>query len=74
MLAGWQIRRAREMVGLTQDGLAKVAGVGLAVVVHAELVDRPLVPQGHAAALRAALEARGIRFLWEDGGIGVELR
>ncbi len=71
---GWQIRRGREMLGMSQDALGKAAGVGLAVVVHAELLRRaPTIP-GAAAAIQAVLEARGIRFLWEDGGIGVEQR
>ena len=71
---GWQIRQGREMLGLSQEALGKAAGVGLAVVVHAELLDRaPTIP-GPGAAIQAALERRGIRFSWEDGGIGVELR
>ncbi len=71
---GWQIRQGREMLGMSQNALGKAAGVGLAVVVHAELVERPPAFLGSTTAIKAALEARGITFLWEDGGIGVELR
>ena len=37
---GWQIRTGRELLGLSQAALGKAADVGLAVVVHAELLVR----------------------------------
>lgn len=72
---GWQIREGREMVGMTQVKLAKAAGVGLALVVHAELAAHmPILTHRDAAAIQRVLEVAGVEFVWEDGGLGVQLR
>ncbi len=72
---GWQIREGRELIGLSQADLAEAAGVGLAVVVRAELAAHmPMLTRRDSAAIQGALEAAGVEFVREDGGPGVQLR
>ncbi len=72
---GWQIREGRELIDLSQAGLAEAAGVGLAVVVRAELAAHmPMLTRRDSAAIQEALEAAGVEFVREDGGPGVKLR
>lgn len=72
---GFQIREARELVGLSQADLAAVAGVGLAVVVRAELAANiPQLVRRDLLAVQGALEAAGVEFVREDSGVGVRLR
>ncbi len=71
---GWQIREGRELVGMSQADLAEAAGVGLAVVVRAELAAHmPMLTRRDSAAIQGALEAAGVEFIREDGGPGVQL-
>lgn len=72
---GFQIRAGRELAGLSQADLATAAGVGLAVVVRAEMAAHmPALTRKDSAAIQEALEAAGVEFVREDGGIGVRLR
>ncbi len=72
---GWQIREGRELVGMSQGDLAEAAGVGLSVVVRAELATHmPMLTRRDSAAIQGALEAAGVEFVQRNGGIGVQLR
>ena len=69
-------RAARALIGLTQPALASAAGLGLSTVVDHEKERRAVSPAA-VAAMRAALEARGVVFLAPGdvaGGLGVALR
>ena len=72
---GWQIRGGRELVGMSQADLAEAAGVGLAVVVRAEMAAHmPMLTRRDSAAIQGALEAAGVEFVQRNGGSGVQLR
>ena len=72
---GFQIREARELVGMTQFDLAAAAGVGLALVIRAELAAHiPQLTRRDSAAIQGALEAAGVEFVHEDDGVGVQLK
>lgn len=72
---GWQIRQGRELIGLSQADLAEAAGIGLALVVRAELAAHmPMLTRRDSAAIQKALEAAGVEFVQRDGGIGAQLR
>lgn len=72
---GSQIREARELLGMSQTNLAKAAGVGLALVVRAELAAHmPQILKRDSVAIRSVLEAAGVNFVRDDGGPGVQLR
>lgn len=60
---------------MSQADLAAAAGVGLAVVVRAEMAAHiPMLTRRDAKAIQGALEAAGIEFVREDGGVGVRLQ
>ena len=72
---GWQTREGRELISMSQADLAAAAGVGLAVVVRAELAAHmPMLTRRDSAAIQETLEAAGIEFVQEQGGSGVQLR
>ena len=72
---GWQIRQGREMIGMSQANLAEAAGVGLAVVIRAELAAHlPQILRRDSTAIQRVLETAGVEFVREDGGPGVQLR
>ena len=72
---GWQIHEGRRLIGMSQADLAKAAAVGLAVVVRAEMAAHiPVLTMRDSAAIQATLEAAGVEFVREDGGVGVQLR
>lgn len=69
-----QSRAARGLLSMTQNELAKSAGVGQSTVIDFER-DRRKVADQSVAAIRSALEAAGVEFLDENGGgVGVRLR
>ena len=72
---GWQIHEGRRLVGMSQSDLAKAASVGLAVVVRAEMAAHiPILTRRDSAAIQQALEAAGVEFVQEGGGVGVQMR
>ncbi len=69
------IREGRELIGLSQADLAEAAGIGLAVVVRAELAAHmPMLTRRDSAAIQGALAAAGVDFVRDDSGPGVQLR
>ena len=72
---GWQILEGRRLIGMSQADLAKAASVGLAVVVRAEMAAHiPMLARRDTTAIQRALEAAGVEFVQEDGGVGVQVR
>ena len=72
---GCQIREGRYLVGMSQANLAVAAGVGLALVVRAELaVHIPQITMRDSVAIQKALEVAGVEFVREGGGPGARLR
>lgn len=68
-LAPAQIRAARGALDWSMLSLAKAAGLSVSTVKRLETAGRPSGPDDAHAAVRAALEAAGVRFL-DDGGDG----
>lgn len=61
-----QCKAARALLGITQQNLAEISGVGLRSIVSFEHGNRTLINQ-NARAVREALERAGIEFLGETG-------
>lgn len=76
-MSGRQIQAGRVLIGWTQLQLAEAAGVSIPTVKRAEGAGQLKASQEADAAIRKALEARGIQFL-QNGevahGDGVALR
>lgn len=69
-----QCRAARALLGMSQELLAKLAGVGVQTVIGFENSTRVARPST-LDAIRQALEAAGAVFIAENGeGPGVRLR
>lgn len=68
----FQIRAARAWIGLSQEALAKEAGVAKRTVIRLENSEEPR-SERIVEKLRTALEKHGIEFLFE-GTRGVGLR
>nr|WP_232365845.1 XRE family transcriptional regulator [Methylocystis silviterrae] len=67
-----QCRAARAFLQISQDDLAKAASVGVSTVRDFEVGKRAPIAATQAA-MRSALEAKGIRFVdcGDDGALGV---
>jgi DNA-binding transcriptional regulator YiaG len=69
-----QCRAARGLVELSQVDLATAARVGISTVRNFE-AGRSVPVENNLLAIRAALEARGVQLIPENGGgAGVRLR
>lgn len=74
MLTGAQIRAGRALARWTVEDLAKAAKVGFQTVRRAEANDGPVkMLANNEAAIRAALEAVGIRFSQDGDEVCVRL-
>ena len=75
-ITGAQIRAARALVGWSAWYLAAKAGLGVATISRAEATEGPLkMTFANRAAVRRALRAAGVDFIFDDeGGSGVSLR
>ena len=75
MITSGQIRAARNLLRVTSNELAELAGVGIATIRRMELGEG--VPPGNSRTLdqvRRALESRGIEFIGTpESGPGVRL-
>ena len=64
MISAQQIRSARALLGLSSEDLSLISNVGWATIRRFEAADGvPASRSGNLEKVRAALEARGIRFL-----------
>ena len=64
MISAQQIRSARALLGLSSEDLSLISNVGWATIHRFEAADGiPASRSGNLEKVRAALEARGIRFL-----------
>ena len=64
MISAQQIRSARALLGLSSEELSLISNVGWATIRRFEAADGiPASRSGNLEKVRAALEARGIRFL-----------
>lgn len=71
-----QIRASRILLGLSQQELAKLSGVGLATIKRVEAAGSELTGTAQTMArIQRALEAKGIIFIdQDDKGPGVRLK
>lgn len=76
MLTGEQLRAGRAMLKMEQGELAELSGVSTETIKRLERMDGPLSANSMTlAGLQKALEAEGVIFLPENGGLaGVRLR
>ena len=76
ILTGRQIREGRILAGLSSSDFAAAADVAVGLIVRIEAVDgMAMVRKPDLAAIRGALEAAGVEFVFEDDeGPGVRLR
>jgi DNA-binding XRE family transcriptional regulator len=68
-----QVRAARGLLNLTQQGLADISQVSLRTIVQLEQGDKQ-PSRSIAQALKLSLEAAGVEFIPENGGGGVGVR
>jgi transcriptional regulator with XRE-family HTH domain len=69
------LRAARALVGLSQADIAAKTGLSVPTIKRAESDRDVSVSEAALAAIRRALEARGVIFVEENGdGPGVRLR
>lgn len=71
-----QLRAARALLRMPVEKLAVTAGVSAITIRRAEAQGGPVrMMPANSEALRRALEAAGVKFIFEaDGGVGVVLR
>lgn len=76
MITGEQLRAARAMLKIEQGELAELAGVSAETIKRLERMDGPVSAQTSTVMkIRQALEADGVVFIPENGGLaGVRLR
>lgn len=77
MISSAQIRAARVLINLSQDELARAAGVSVPTLKRCEsdLETAAPVSPSTRTKITAALEAAGVEFIAENGGgAGVRLR
>ena len=76
MLTGEQLRAARAMLKVEQGELAELSSVSVETIKRLERIDGPISANSMTLdGLRRALEAEGVVFLPENGGLpGVRLR
>ena len=76
MLTGEQLRAARAMLKVEQGELAEASGVSIETIKRLERMDGLLSANTRTLdALRRALEADGVIFIPENGGLaGIRLR
>ncbi|MGE0499462.1 MAG: XRE family transcriptional regulator [Rhizobiaceae bacterium] len=76
LILGRQIAAGRALAGIDLDRLAKAASIPLKVLRRMETSDSPVFGEAKdIAAVKAALERFGIRFIPENGaGAGVRLK
>jgi transcriptional regulator with XRE-family HTH domain len=74
MVSGAQMRAARALVGMTQDELAKAAGLSAQTIKRMESLGTGKSSADNVGAVQKALEAAGVQFIPENGGgAGVRL-
>ena len=70
-----QFRAGRALLGISQAALAEDAGVSSMTVKRAEGSGKPYPSTVAISAIRAALEAKGVQFIEENGGgAGVRMK
>ena len=75
ILTGRQIREGRLLTDMTQEDVARAAGINPAVVVRTEAAEGlPMITKRDAVAIQRALEAAGVEFDRDAGGPSVLLR
>lgn len=76
MLTGNQLKAARAIVGMSQGQLAKQAGININTVVTMEKQGAALLTNApeKIEAVKSALEASGVEFLFANSQPGVRLR
>ena len=76
LVVGNQLKAARALIGMEQSELAALAKVNVNTIRNMESAGMGPIP-GRATTVRAvqaALEAAGVEFIPENGGVGVRLR
>ncbi|MGO7836932.1 helix-turn-helix transcriptional regulator [Rhizobium leguminosarum] len=69
-----QVKAARALIGMTQEELAKAAGLSGQTVKRMESVGTERSSAGNVLLVQKALEAAGVQFIPENGGgAGVRL-
>ena len=75
MILSVQIRAARALLGISQDELARLSGVGSATIKRLELgTSKPRGNVQTIVRLREALEAAGVVFIDHDEKLGPGVR
>ncbi|MBB4505996.1 helix-turn-helix transcriptional regulator [Rhizobium leguminosarum] len=74
MIDASQVKAARALIGMTQEELAKAAGLSGQTVKRMESVGTERSSAGNVLLVQKALEAAGVQFIPENGGgAGVRL-
>ncbi|MDC9808424.1 MULTISPECIES: helix-turn-helix transcriptional regulator [Rhizobium] len=69
-----QVKAARALIGMTQEELAKAAGLSGQTVKRMESIGTERSSAGNVLLVQKALEAAGVQFIPENGGgAGVRL-